>query len=66
MVPKPYDGETLRSKPSVSPIVRLTFSVLRPVALDDDPTLETDEIDDEPTERNLTAPFERRQPAIAQ
>ena len=66
MVPKSGDYETLRSQPCVTFGIISTFGVLRTIAFDDQAMLETDEIDGEIAERNLTTPFERCKPTIAQ
>jgi hypothetical protein len=38
--------------------------MLRPIAFDDDPTFETDEVDDEIAERELPSPLRLGEPAI--
>jgi len=66
MIPKSQNREALGREPRVARHVARVLRVLRTVALDDDPALEADEIDDVGTERNLTTPFGLRQAPVAQ
>ena len=66
MVPESYDREALRAKPCIASDVISTFSMLRSVAFNDDPTFEADEIDDEIADGELTPPFRLGEPPIAQ
>jgi hypothetical protein len=66
VVPESRDREALCLEPSVARGVAPVIDVLRAVAFDDEPALETDEIDDEVAEWNLSAPFRLSQTPIAQ
>ena len=66
MIPEACDRKTLTREPRVSDCVARATSVPRAVALDDQASLETDEIDDVASERNLPTPLQRRQPTGAQ
>jgi hypothetical protein len=66
VVPKPGDGETLRSKPIIAPDVATIVGMSRAVAFDDEAMLEANEIDDIGADWNLATPFRRLQPPILQ
>ena len=64
VVPEAEDGKTLRTQKGVAPAVVLAFGMLRSVSLDDEPSLETDEIDDVRLDNELPLEPERGHSAV--
>jgi hypothetical protein len=66
VVPKPDDTPAALLQPRRPPVVLFVISMLPAIGFNDEPTLEADEIDDEPTQAMLTTEFESAQAAIAE